>query len=77
MESIIEKLMCQQTRQSTSKTYLSIWHQFSYFLLKLDYRPAKWEDRTTLFIGYLVDNGYQSSTVKSYVSAIKKMLLLD
>ena len=77
MERIIEKLMCQQMRQSTSKTYLSIWHQFNQFLLKLDHRPSKWEDCTTLFIGYMVENGYQSSTVKSYVSAIKKMLLLD
>ena len=77
MNNIIDRLMCQQTRESTSKTYLSIWHQFNMFLIRLDHRPRSWEDRTTLFVGYLVEKGYQSSTVKSYVSAIKKMLLID
>ena len=45
--------------------------------LKLDHKPELWEDRATLFIGYLIDNGMQSSTVKSYVSAIKATLILD
>ena len=45
--------------------------------LKLDHNPELWEDRATLFIGYLTDNGMQSSTVKSYVSAIKATLILD
>ena len=31
----------------------------------------------TLFIAYLVDKGMQSNTVKSYVSAIKKTLIID
>ena len=39
--------------------------------------PKTWEDRVSLFIGYKIDNGMQSSTVKSYVSAIKKMLVND
>ena len=30
-----------------------------------------------MFVAYLIDKGMQSATVKSYVSAIKKMLLLD
>ena len=30
-----------------------------------------WEDRITLFVGYLIQEGKQSSMVKSYVSAIK------
>ena len=30
-----------------------------------------------LFIGYLINNGVQSGMIKSYVSAIKKTLLLD
>ena len=33
-----------------------------------------WENRITLFVGYLIDNGKQSSTVKSNVSAIKAVL---
>ena len=40
-------------------------------------KPKLWEDRTTLFIGHLIDKGIQSSTIKSYVSAIKKTLVDD
>ena len=48
------------------------------FLLKLDVKPASWEERTTLFIAHLIhDKGIQSSTVKSYISAIKCMLVDD
>ena len=46
-------------------------------MINLDRKPKLWEDRTTLFIAYLVDKGTQSNTVKSYVSAIKKTLIID
>ena len=36
-----------------------------------------WEDRITLFVGYLIQEGKQSSMVKSYVSAIKTVLRDD
>ena len=39
--------------------------------------PELWEYRTTLFVGYLVDKGFQSGTVKSYVSVIKRTLTND
>ena len=38
---------------------------------------ASWEEKTALFGAYLVDNGIQSSTFKSYFSAIKHVLKLD
>ena len=59
------------------QNYLSIWRQFNKFLINLDIKPNSWEDRVTLFIGFKIDNGMQSSTVKSYVSAIKKILVDD
>ena len=37
--------------------------------------PKSWEDRTSLFVAYLVDAGFQSSSVKSYISAIKWTLI--
>ena len=46
-------------------------------MISLDKKPTHWEDRTTLFIGYLINNVMQSCTEKSYVSAIKKILILD
>ena len=69
MTSILEKLKSQQTRQSTSKNYLSVWRQFNSFLIKLDVKPDAWEDRTQLFIANLIETkGLQSSTIRSYVS---------
>ena len=48
------------------------------FLINLDYRGnISWEEKTALFGAYLVDKGIQSSTLKSYISAIKHMLKQD
>ena len=56
---------------------MAIWRKFNDFIISLDRKPKLWEDKTTLFIGKLIDNRAQSSTVKSYVSAIKKTLVID
>ena len=74
---IIDKLLGQSQRDSTSQTYLTIWRQFNKFVISLDVKPNSWEDRVTLFIGYKIENGIKSNTAKSYVSAIKKMLVDD
>ena len=60
-----------------SANYFGVWRQFNKFLIRLDVRPPKWEDRAILFCGYLVESGYQSSTIKSYMSAIKAVLIDD
>ena len=78
MQRIVEKLKMQQFRSSTAETYFSVWRQFNKFLIQLDYMPAFWEDRAQLFMPYLIDQkGMQSCTVKSYVSAIKKILIIN
>ena len=38
--------------------------------------PKTWEERTSLFVAFLIDKGMQSGTIRSYVSAIKKTLVL-
>ena len=43
--------------------------------MKLDKKPGEWEDRLVLFTGFLVDNQLQSFSVRSYISAIKSVLL--
>ena len=44
----------------------------------IDYKHnISWKDKTALFGTYLVDKGVQSSTLKSYFSAIKHVLRLD
>ena len=63
---------------STTNNYLGIWRNLNKFLLSLDNKLlGSWEEKTALFGAYLVDNGIQSSTLKSYFSAIKHVLKLD
>ena len=77
MRGILEKLKYSSHRQSTSKNYLSIWQRFNQFVIKLDVKPNMWEDRVSLFIAHLIEQGLKSTTVKSDVSAIKKTLVTD
>ena len=78
MESILERLQANQTRRSTAKNYLSIWRHFNQFLIHLDnITGMSWEQRTVLFGTYLVEQGAQSQTIKSYFSAIKHVLKTD
>ena len=74
---ILNNLLTKQNRDSTTMTYLRIWRQFNSFLIKLDDRPNKWEDRVVLFLAYKIENGLQSASVKSYNSAIKRVLIDD
>ena len=78
ISQILEKLKSTQTRNSTSATYLSVWRHLNRFIISLDTREnLSWEDKTALFGAYLVDGGIQSSTLKSYFSAIKHVLKVD
>ena len=51
-----------------------VWKKFNNFYVSLDRRPRKWEDRIVLFTAQLIRENKQSSTVKSYISAIKGVL---
>ena len=77
MEMVVQRPLSQQNRKSTVKTYLNIWRQFNNFVISLDVKPKSWKARTTLYVAYLIDKGRQSASIKSYVSAIKKLLILD
>ena len=77
MEDIIERLKYSQNRESTNKNYMHIWWIFNHFLGKLDSIPPGWERWTQLFVAHMIDIGLKSATVKSYVSAIKKVLTKD
>ena len=58
--------------------YLGIWRQLNRFVISLDSRMnLSWEDKTALFGAHLVENGVQSTTLKSYFSAIKFILKQD
>ena len=75
--NIVECLKLMKHRDSTKQNYYTVWKLFSKFCLRLDVKPKSWEDRITLFVGYLIENGKQSSTVRSYVSAVKNVLMDD
>ena len=63
------------TDQPQKKSYQSVWRTFNKFFIRLDRKPKCWENCLTLFVGYLVECKKQSSTIKSYISAIKAVLL--
>ena len=67
----------QKHRNTTKGNYLQIWRKFNQVIIRLDVKPNSWEKRMALFCAYLVDQGFKSSTVKSYVSAIKSVLKSD
>ena len=64
-------------RDSTAKNYYNIWKNFNKFIIKLDKKPKSWETGASLYGAFLVDSGAQSSTIRSYISAIKKVLVND
>ena len=66
-----------QHHSLTKKNYYAVWKIVNEFFIRLDNKPRKWEDRLTLFIGHLVQQNRQSSTVKSYISAIKAVLKMN
>ena len=43
--------------------------------MKLDQKPQNWEHRLTLFVSYLIEHNKKSATIKSYISAIKLVLI--
>ena len=74
IKDIIDLLKNERHQTSTKKSYRSIWKNFNQFFVKLDVKPNNWEDRISLYAGYLVSSNKQSRTIRSYVSAIKAVL---
>ena len=42
--------------------------------MRLDRRPASWEDRLVLFTAHLINENKQSATIRSYLSAMRTVL---
>ena len=64
-------------QNSTQHNYYCMWKTFNEFVIKLDVKPSSWESKLQLFVGYLINKGSQSQTVKSYISAIKTILMME
>ena len=77
MTRIMNQLTTYKNCGATKKQYLSIWRAFNKFVIRLTPIPSSWEDRINLYVAHHVQMGTQSSTIRSYISAIKAVLLDD
>ena len=78
LQHMRDDLQNSKHRPSTKENYHGVWRTFNAFVIMLDKIPSSWEERTSLYCTYLIRvKGLQSSTVKSYVSAIKDKLVSD
>lgn len=74
---VVEKITNDDVTQATKKAYHAVWRCFNRFLLAFDDLPTSWEDKMVLYASFLADVGSASSTVASYMSAIRYMLRHD
>ena len=74
VQAIVDHLRYQNHRQSTKLNYLGIWRNFNKFYLRLDRKPESWTQRLILYVGHLINENRKSSTIKSYISAVKSVL---
>ena len=77
MQNIVDKLKGERNRSSTKANYYGIWKNFNEFFIRLDAKPSTWEERLVLFVGFLINQKKKSTTIRSYVSAIKAVLRDD
>ena len=62
-----EMLKANIHQDSTKKNYHCVWRNLNKFIIRLDEIPESWEERTSLYCTYLIENsGIQSSTLKSF-----------
>ena len=77
MQQIVDKLKTEGIKSSTKRCYYSAWRTFNQFFIRLDKKPDNWEDRIVFFVAYLIQDDKQSQTIRSYISAVKKVLRDD
>ena len=75
LQSFVDQLRLQKYRKSMQLSYFKVWQNFNEFFIKLDQKPDSWEQRLTLFVAFLINKNRKSNTIKSYISAIKALLL--
>lgn len=71
-----ERLKGGDIKESTRKKYHQIHNQFTKFVGDLTRKPDNWEDKIHLYFTFLAETGKHKSTLKTYLSAIKKVLTI-
>ena len=60
------------------KEFITILERISNeFVIRLDRKPPTWEERMVLYVGYLITQNKKSTTIRSYISAIRSVLRDD
>ena len=77
MLDTIERLRVWRHKGSTRENYYAIWKNFNQFYIRLDRKPGKWEDRILLYVAFLIESNKKSTTIRSYVSALKAILTVN
>ena len=77
MYMILDDLQHNLVQKSTKANYHFVWQNFNKFVIHLDRIPRKWEEKVSLYCAFLSKNRVKSSTIKSYISAIKYKLVTD
>lgn len=62
---------------STRKKYHQIHTKFTEFVGELTRKPDNWEDKIHLYFTFLAETGKKENTLKTYLSAIKKILTTE
>lgn len=73
---ILSKIKGKRLRPKTKKFYRNRWVVFNRFIQQFDVMPDTWEERLHIYAAHLVDNKKQSSTVRTYITAIRQILRL-
>ena len=74
IQQIVENLKFDRYRNSTRQTYYRVWNLFNKFFIRLDIMPNNWEDSLVLFTAFLIKNDLKSTSIRSYLSAIRGVL---
>lgn len=64
-------------KKNTKRAYRTAYLEFTRFNLSLDNMPELLDDQLALFVAFRTQKGDYSTTVNSYLSGIRSMLLLD
>ena len=75
LQNVIDTYKIRHRKDTTLDNYIGVWRKFNKFIIAVDNVPDTWEEKISLYCGFLVEIcGLQSATIKSYVSAIKYIL---
>ena len=77
LREVRDQLLFNVHKRSTKKNYHTVWENFNKFVIRLDYQPDTWEEKVSLYIAFLSENNIKSTTMRSYISAIKAKLSMD